>query len=275
MSDNLFAFVVLMGIVAIALFGGVKNKGFVLLENPGNTTFQNQNDSSTSSNPNTSQYKDSVDFYWGSFGNKADQEYLQITANSNNTAPINISGWKIVDNGSKAVVTIPRSTGLYGSGESNYDQDVVLLPGEVAYIITGKSPVGYGMHANICSGYLSQFNSFTPSLYSYCPTAYNESSTTVSRTPINNNCIDLIESTGSCTTRTVALDNSYTSQCQQLFSTTLTYQGCVNLHKKDGDFYSPKKWYVYLKRESALWNVSRQSITLMDSGGKAIKTITK
>ena len=271
-----FPFAVLLGIIAIALFGGAKNSSFVLLQPPQNTgNTQYQNGQTTTPDPNISTLKDNVDFQLMSYSNNPDQEYIAIDASSNNTNPINITGWKIKNSITNFTVTIPRSTYLYISGDTNPEQDVVLKPGERAYIITGKSPIGFGMHLNICSGYLSQFNNFNPGVYTSCPTPRNEASTTIPRSPVNNNCLDLVDSTSACTTRTTALNNSYSGSCQQLFSNTLTYQGCVNAHQRDADFYSPKYWYVYLKRSESLWNISRSTITLYDSYGKIIKTINR
>ncbi len=273
MDDFLFPIVVLGGIIAIALFGGAKNanifglQNFALLAPPQSTVA-----TTTNTPPPASSYTNTTYFSWGSFSNNPNQEYVEVINNGQN--PIDITGWKIHNNDTHQDVTITHSTNLYSAQFTNDQDDVLLYPGEQAYIITGRSPIGYGIRANICSGYLSQTNTFTPGLYTQCPTPQQES-VGITKSPINNNCLDLIDQTAACSIHSQALDNTYTSQCQQFFSTTLTYQGCVDLHKKDSDFYSPKKWYVYLNRDSTLWNVERESVTLIDNTGKSVQTIAR
>ncbi len=273
MFDDLFPIIAILGIIAIALFGGTKTEGIFAVQNIANTQSQTQTTTSTTS-ANSSAYADKITFNWGSYTNNANQEYVEVDASQSNTNPVDITGWKLLHNGTNASVTIPHSTNLYSANTPSDTDDVWLYPGDRAYIITGMSPIGYGMRANKCSGYLSQFNTFNPSLYTSCPTPRAESAN-IPQSPINNNCLDLIDSTGSCTIRPQALDNTYTSECQQLFSTTLTYQGCVDKHSKNSDFYSPHEWYVYLKRDSSLWNVERESVTLFDMNGKAVGTISR
>ncbi len=121
MKNNLFPIIVLLVIISIALFGGVK----------GPPSAVNQNGTSTVPTPNERQmtqeeiaynlqntkyqteqlqqkiaaeqeakissvYKGKITMSWGSWsGTDPNQEYLEIDANYSNTTPINITGWTL------------------------------------------------------------------------------------------------------------------------------------------------------------------------------------
>ncbi len=304
MKDLWWPLLVLLSIISIALFGGVKNEH----QNPAFTS--NQNGSPTIPSPSeqqltpaeiayqlqntqyqadqlkqkmaaeqetkvASQYKGQITMNWGNYGtNEPDQEYIGIDANYANTVPIKITGWKLVSALTGQIITLPQSTNLYFSNGNNSDEDVWISPGERAYIISGRSPIGYGFHTNICSGYLSQFNTFTPNLYTVCPRPMDESSPYISHTPNNSSCFDLINSLSSCSVYTQSLNNTYSYECQQFVETNLNYQSCSDRHKSDSDFYSPKTWYIYLKHDQTIWQKKYETVTLYDQFGKKVATIT-
>jgi hypothetical protein len=97
-------------------------------------------------------------YFSGGYGYSADSEYIEITANLNNKEPIKITGWTLTSTTTGNTAQIPKSTSLYFSGNLNSEEDVYLAPGEKAYVVTGKSPIGYGLKVNKCSGYLTQNN---------------------------------------------------------------------------------------------------------------------
>lgn len=299
LKDDPWPIIILLGIIAIALFGGVKNANKTSggsqndIPSPSERQLSKEEIAYRTQNAQyqvdqlkqkladeqeakiSSQYKGQITTSWGNYGvNDPNQEYIEIDANYNNSQPIKINGWQLVSNTSGTRIIIPQSTNLYFANSNNSDEDVWLWPGEKAYIISGRSPIGYGIHANICSGYLSQFNTFTPNLYTQCPLAHEEDLSSIPRSPVNNNCFDLIDSYPMCTVRTQALDNTYSYQCQNFVSTKLNYQSCVDTHKNDANFYSPKTWYIYLKHDSLIWQTKREAVTLYDSAGKKVYSIT-
>jgi|SRR5579872_1495438 len=222
-----------------------------------------------------SQYTNQITMNWGSYGTtNPDQEYITLQANYNNTAPIDITGWTLVSTSTNQTVTIPQSTALYFSNSLNSVEDVRLSPGEYAYIITGKSPISYGFHVNICTGYLTQSSTFTPGLYTSCPAPRDEDLKSIPLTPNNNNCFDLINSLPSCRSGPT-LDNSYSYECQQFVENKLNYQSCVDTHKNDPNFYSPKEWYVYLGRGQSLWQPQRETVILYDNLGKPVAKMSR
>jgi hypothetical protein len=313
MKDFAVPLLILLGIICIALFGGVKNEQQNtatttnimdqggLIDGPSNSSvpppsqqqltqdeiayrlgnaqndlnrLQQQVNAGHPSADMSQYYKGKISIQWGSITTNPDQEYMEIDANSSNAGPINITGWKLMSTSTGQTIIIPQSTGLYQSNTSNYNENVILSPGERVYLISGRSSIYYGFHANICSGYLNQFNTFTPGLYTSCPAARDENLTSIPRTANNNNCFDLIDSIGSCQTYTQSLNNSYSSQCQQFIETKLNYQSCVDTHKNDSNFYSPKVWYVYLNRDQSIWQPRRDTVILYDQSGKEVYRIT-
>jgi hypothetical protein len=303
MKDLWFPLMILLAIIGIALFGGAKNASVVsnngttnstiptpaerqmsqdeIAYNIQNTQYQTQQLQQEVADEQAAKiasvYKGQITMSWGGWSNTdPNQEYIEIDANSGNTSPINISGWTLTGTSTGQTITIPQSTGLYLSNAVNDNTNVILSPGERAYIITGRSPIGFGMHANVCSGYLSQFNNFIPGLYTQCPAPRDEQAvTTIPRTINNNNCFDLIDSLGTCQVYTQTLDNTYSSQCQDFIETKLNYQSCVDIHKNDTNFWSPNEWYVYLNHDEVLWQPRRETLILTDTAGKKVYTIMR
>lgn len=299
MSDDWFPWVVLLCIISIALFGGAKNLGNVSnqtgtqIPSPSerqltkeeiayqlqNTRYQadqlKQKLAVEQEAKVASQYKNQITMSWGSYSvNDSNQEYIVIEANYNNKNPIKITGWQLKSALTGQIITIPQSTALYFSNINNSDEDIWLSAGERAYIISGRSPIGYGMHTNICSGYLSQSNTFTPSLYTTCPRPIDESSPYITHTPNNSTCFDLINSLGTCSVYSQSLNNTYSYECQQFVGTKLNYQSCSERHKNDSNFYSPKSWYIYLKHDQTIWSKKYEVLGLYDQFGKKVDSIT-
>jgi len=294
MKDNPIGIIIILLIVAVGLTGGIKNSKFIGNSSPTSTSSpQKLSDPEIKARiqdaeykkqdlerqlaienerKNSSIYKDKILFNWGSSSSDPNFEYIEISANYNNTEPINITGWALTSTSTNQSVTIPKSTSLYFAGQANSEENVYLKPGERAYIITGRSPIGYGLRTNKCSGYLSQFNTFYPGLYSQCPSARNEDLSQIRRSPSNDNCFDLIDSYPTCRVQTEMLNNSYSSECQNFIKNKMTYPNCISVHKNDPDFWG-SEWRVYLKRSEVLWKTRRETVILYDNTAKPVGKI--
>ncbi|MCX6703105.1 MAG: hypothetical protein NTV02_00215 [Candidatus Zambryskibacteria bacterium] len=203
----------------------------------------------------------------------ASTEYVDIYTDSSTKEPINITGWKLVSTSTNQSVTIPKSTLLYFAGQTNSEQDVYLGPNEHAYIITGRSPIGYGFKTNKCSGYLSQYTNFYPGVWTNCPAPRDEDQSSIPRRVINDSCFDLINSLGSCRIPE-PLSNAYSSECQDFLIKKINYPYCISNHKNDKDFWG-SSWYVYLKRSEPLWKYRRETVILYDATGKLVTQVIK
>ncbi len=209
----------------------------------------------------------------GGYGYDADSEYIEIQNNSDKYS-VDITGFTLVSTSTNVSVTIPKTVKLYFTGMENIEENVILGPGEKAYVITGKSPIGYGMKINKCSGFLTQYNNFSPSFYTNCPAPRNEDISKIPKTVNNDICFDLIDSYPSCRIQSTPLSNNYSSECQDFIYKTINYPSCINNHKNDSDFWS-NSWYVYLKRSDKLWKDRRETIILYDKSGNEISKIKK
>lgn len=203
----------------------------------------------------------------------ASTEYVDIYADYSNTEPINITGWKLLSTSTNQTTYIPQSTYLYFSGQANSEQDVILRPGEHAYIITGRSPIGYGFKVNKCSGYISQYQNFYPGVWTNCPAPRDEDQSSIPNRVVNDNCFDLINSLSSCRVPE-PLSKAYSYECQAFLTEKINYPYCISHHKNDEDFWGTT-WYVYLKRSEPLWKYRRDVVILYDKVGKPVTQVVK
>jgi len=256
----------------------------------------------TSVNPNDSVNKGRVTISLGQSGentNSTNKEYVILRANRNNSAPVNITGWKI-DNGQgstysdssgqlvrrdSARITIPSGTQLLSGVTKSVLAPIKLNPGDTAYVITGGvvggNPyvVDASFRVNKCSGYLANLSgyNFTPRISGSCPEASDE----VNLNSLPKTCYNFINSTlgSNCRTPNITTDpktgtlvngQSLTSFCQNLVVENFNYGSCISKHLRDSDFYKDT-WYVFLRANTTgLWARNRATITLYDSIGKIV-----
>lgn len=192
-----------------------------------------------------------------------------ITINNRGTTTIPVTGWRFTSTSTNQSVQIPQATYLFFADTQNSEEDIYLAPGETLYLITGRSPNGSSFKTNKCSGYLSQFQSFTPSLSYSCPAPRNEDTSSIPRTLNNDACLDYIERMPSCQIQTKSLPANWSYECTKFIYDKINYPSCVNIHKNDKDFYG-KDWRVYLKRSERLWKDRRETIILYDNEGKIV-----
>ncbi len=205
---------------------------------------------------------------YGGRQNSSGQEYLKIEAPPSNGGRVNITGWRIQNNRGESViigqgVTLPR---LY---QQNYFENIYLAPGEVAYVTTGLSPVGASFKTNKCSGYFDQAGGFSPALSKDCP---NPAGGEAIPSYVNNQCLDFLRSVSRCQT-SFSYPSNLSGNCQNFISENLNYNGCVNSHKDDSDFYQ-SEWRLYLGRSSTMWSYSGNTILLKDASGKLIDSVS-
>lgn len=295
MKDSSLGIMVLMVIIAIALFGGSQGAGNNGLFSNGNQTpVEKQAD--IQRQINTTQYKvdqlkqqvaeeeakktqsiyrDIVNLsYINHYGN-ASQEYIAIRVNGSATTTIPVTGWTIKSLSSGISVKIPQGTYLFFAGSVNSEQDIYLSANDTLYLITGISPNGVSFKINKCSGYLNQFQNFIPYIPSYCPAPRNENLSSIPRSGYNDTCFDYIDTMPACRIQTDPLPSGsqkWSVECTDFIYKKINYPSCVDTHKNDKDFYQ-NEWRVYLKRSETLWKNSREDIVLLDQYGKIVDEI--
>lgn len=287
-KDDTIGIVILLSIIAISLFGGANgvsiNNNVTKTPEQQKVDIQNQlNDAERKAeelkkqiaieeaNKNASIYKDIVDLSYVSRSTDAKQEYAQIRVNTTKQ-PINVTGWTLKSKSSGATIKIPKGTYIFFAGTPNSEEDIYLNTGDIMYLVTGISPNGASFKVNKCSGYLSQFQTFTPYLSTSCPQPRNEDLSSIPKTVNNDACLDYIDYFSSCRIQTETLPANWSYECTSFIYNKINYPSCVNTHKNDKDFYQ-NEWRVYLKRSERLWKDRREEIILYDSNGKIVDTL--
>jgi hypothetical protein len=205
----------------------------------------------------------------------AQEEYVRIRADRSNTKPVRITGLVLHSDISGRSYTIPQGTPLYLGGQINAKQDVYLAPKEEAIIVTGRSPIGTSFRTNSCTGYLEQFQDFSPSLSRSCPSPRKEFDTRdVSIIhSFGDECIDFIERMPSCKLNLKPIPLGFPEQCVRFITEDITYNGCVKNHKNDDDFYD-NEWRLYLGRNEEVWRAKRETIELATPDGTVLDTLS-
>lgn len=196
-------------------------------------------------------------------------ESVEISVAQNAGTSVNLSGWKLVSEATGIAAAIPRGTEVPTSGIVNQTQDIVLMPGERAIIISGRSPIGTSFRENKCTGYLSTFQQFSPSLPQNCPTPSDELISFYGayyiRDPV---CIEYVSRLPRCQA-VLSAPTAVSRACQNFVVNYLNYNGCVVAHRNDVDF-SGTTWRIYLGRTSSMWRTRYEVVKLLDSNYKTV-----
>ena len=286
-KDEYIGIIVILGIIAIAAFGGNKyrnsNNGTLVDSSPiQQQTLQEKivqaqvqvNDlkkqiQAQTDAKNRSIYFGKVKIQYINHSENTKNEYVVLHEDDYSTTTIPVTGWSLRIVSSGDVYTISKASQLFFSGVVNDENPIILYPGDTVYVNTGLSPTGSNFKVNKCTGYLSQFQSFIPYLYTNCPLPRNEDTTSISRLPQNEECLKYLYSYQACKTQIETLPASFTYECKKFIIDKLNYPACVNTHKYDSDFYL-KQWYVYLRQNKTIWDTIHSDITLYDSDGKVV-----
>jgi hypothetical protein len=223
-----------------------------------------------------SPYKDTVTLRRGNVSTEEpESEYLVLQAHKKNTTGVNISNWYLESYVTEEKAFIPDGDRVLEKWRSPTEEDIVLLPGETAYLVTGDSPVDVSFRENMCTGYLTTEGDFVPSLRKQCPRPKDELERFGNIELDNDKCYEFIERLGTCVT---PLDETYTRSkvggaCSTFVEKTFTYNDCVRLHRYDPFFAQDGYWRVYLDEGNELWRKEREIIRLLDENERVISVI--
>lgn len=290
MKNDFAGILLILGIIAVALYGGVnnaKNSGTIggsssskktdvktLIETEREVEELRKQIQEEEYKRNKSKYSDMVTISSLIKSSDPNKEYLTIKVSSRATTTVPVTGWRISSNYSPVSVYIPKASYLYFSGMQNAEENVVLKARDTLYVITGHSPLGVGFRSNKCTGYLDQFQTFTPSLVDNCPLPENIATQYINDNLVNESCLRYIDSLRRCEINTKNIPLNWTAECKNFISEKINYPYCIKTHKNDSDFYE-NEWRVYLKRSDSIWTARRQTITLYDNEGKIVDTIER
>lgn len=201
-------------------------------------------------------------------------EYVAIAAAYGNSKPITITGWSLQSVISGVRVYIPSGVSPFTLGALNTLSPIQLEPGVSAVVATGLSPTGVSFRENKCTGYLEQFQSFTPSLSQSCPAPSEEMPLNASTiATYGDTCVDFVQTLPYCRFYTGFVPQGATAACSAFIGERLSYNGCVRQHKIDSDFFE-NTWRIYLDSPVELWRNSHDVIRLLDAEGRTVDVLT-
>lgn len=201
----------------------------------------------------------------------ADGEYIVLRASQQNTQKVLITGLRLESAASGRGADIPNGVYLPFQNQINSEQPIYLNAGDVAYIITGRSPLGASFRLNECTGFFNQFQTFNPGLPSRCPQP-SERDLPSNGTIYNDDCRNYINSLPACQI-IISPPVSISPECQRYVTNEISYTKCVDARRNDANFYD-REWRVYMARDDILWKQNRELIHLLDQNGKIIDAIT-
>ncbi len=205
---------------------------------------------------------------------KVQEEYIRITAASDNTSPINITGWSLQSALTGVRVYIPRGAENFLMGAVNVQSGIQLAPGASAIAVSGQSPIGTSFRENICTGYLNQMQTFVPELKERCPVAAEVMPLTAANLQTYGDaCVDFVKRIPSCESPIEMFTPALSPMCQTYLANTLSYNGCVERTRYRSDFANTS-WRIYLNASGELWRNTHDVIRLLDAEGRTVAAIT-
>ena len=203
------------------------------------------------------------------------REYLTLRAASGNTKGVNISPWYLESYVTEEVAAIPRGDRVLTKWRSPVLADIMLLPGESAYLVSDYSPINASFHENACTGYLTNEKTFYPSLGYRCPSPMNELKRVGTIQLDDDECYDFVERMRSCV---VPDEDTYDDAdlggaCRRFLDQNFGYNNCVAAHVRDPFFDDVGDWHIYLGRDENLWRSEREIIQLKDENGLVVDVI--
>ncbi len=213
----------------------------------------------------------------GARADEADDEYITLRIAQNISEPVLLDGWRLRSTVTGTDVLISGASYLPRLGGNNQEYTIRANPGDEIIITTGRSPIGVSFRTNECIGYLEQFQDFYPRLPQQCPYAEDEIPAQYEfgsgPNAFNEECMDIVERIGRCEINTQTLPIDIQPQCREFINKSLNYNGCVDLHSNDSDFYGDE-WRVYLGRTQELWKERREVIELVDANNRVIDSVS-
>lgn len=193
-------------------------------------------------------------------------EYVEIKAPPGNKNLISVGDW-VLKNSSGKSAAINKATKLPLIGMVNVETPLFLAPGEKMFIITGRSPIGVSFQVNKCSGYLEQFQYFSPPLPADCPSPATD--IYINNRDLEQTCGSYVSTLPRCEIYTAEIPSGLSEACGFYIRNNINYNSCVDLHKNDYDFFKPE-WRIYLGRNIELWENANDLIRLYDHTGSLV-----
>lgn len=202
-----------------------------------------------------------------------EDEYMGISASSDATAPVDITGWSFQSVVSGVRAYIPRGSTNFLMGAVNAQGGITLDPGASATVSSGFSPVGTSFRENMCSGYLAQFQRFSPGLSHDCPYPSDYLPLNADNIRIyGDTCFDFVRSLNTCEAP-LSIPPGVSPACGAFVANNFSYNGCVTTNQYKSTF-ARDSWRIYLGASGELWRNSHDVIRLLDASGRTVDLLS-
>lgn len=213
-------------------------------------------------------YLDSVA---GAQSSDPQKEYLRILSDDASDKTVDISALSLRGSAYGVTAQIPQAAEKPVLASAYEKSDVMVPPGGRVLISSGRSPIGTSFRVNACTGYLNQFQTFTPDLRQECPDPIEELKKTSAYDDYS--CRAFVEGLPRCRAYGGALPPTMSAACKGFIAQKLNYNSCVAAHSSEKDFYRDE-WRLFLEQTTELWKNKQEIIRLMDPNGATIDAIT-
>lgn len=202
---------------------------------------------------------------------KVNDEYLRIVSSAKAPAPITLTGLLLSGAAYGVNIPIPKSAELPILGTTVIRKDIVMPPGGRALVSTGRSPIGTSFRVNMCTGFLDQFQDFTPDLRKDCP----EPEIMLERANLSPDasCKAFVKKIPRCRVWSEPFPANISDSCKAFVTEKINYNSCVLVHNEDKGFYK-NEWRVFLDGRDELWRDKNEIIRLMDAKGNVLDALT-
>lgn len=197
------------------------------------------------------------------------QEYIELYADFNNKASIDMTGWYVESALSGTRIMLTQAASPFIMGAPSPLSNIVLAPGTTLTISSGSSPVGMSFRENSCVGYLTQFQEFTPDISYECPDPHDVMPLTTDNLLLyGETCFDALDTLDQCRFPQ-GLPSNITNACRSFLTNSFSYNGCVSRERNRSSF-PLNSWRIYLDSRMGLWRDSHDAIRLLDASGKTV-----
>jgi hypothetical protein len=199
------------------------------------------------------------------------EEYLKISVSSSIKEKISITGLRLYSPISGKSVDIGQAVILPRIGSTNISDNIKAEPGQTIFVATASSPLGFSFRTNMCTGYLTQFQDYSPELKRNCPSPEDEALYIKTDPALTTPCLDYLEDMPRCEIPK-RISSAPGTNCQNFIRSNINYNSCVSNHISDTAFPG-NDWRVYLNLSKELWGDENDIIQLVDRDGKIIDTV--
>ncbi|GEM_PF-1005733 len=200
-----------------------------------------------------------------------DNEAITLEVLSSSPSPVDLTDYTITNSLGHSF-HLPKVNNDYrAGGETSLPDPLVVAPGGRVIITLGKSPLRASVRVNRCMGYLTRTGGAFQSLGNFffdCPQLPQE----VIERHTGKTCLDYLKSQSACSVANPIPfpDNVRLGfTCIDFISQHYTYNGCVDDHRAERDFYKDE-WRVEIGFPKDFFPTGKERVELRDREKKLV-----